>query len=347
MIVISHVTQTLCSPSTIVDFQDYVYHIGSATTDINAIILMLFSQFGALGNNIFFVCSAWFLVNVKKTARKKGFSLLCTVWAISVIVLMIYLGLGQHNISLKGIIKCLFPTTFSNNWYMTCYIIFLFICPYLNRIIANVNQKEHHRIVLFSSALWIFADYLHETLFFPSVVLLWSTIYFLVSYLKLYCQRITTSKRAGLILILIGVSGFIGQVLVTNYLGLHIRILNDKVLRWNSNCNPFYIMIALGSLIIALQSKLRNKGINYLSSLSLFIYLLHENYLFREYTRPYIWQWIYTTFGYKHVILLDLGFAVVLFLVATIISAIYKETIQRLFSKVSDKLYAILGKMYL
>ncbi len=186
----------------------------------------------------------------------------------------------------------------------------------------------------------------HGTLFFPSVVLLWSTIYFLVSYLKLYCQRITTSKRAGLILILIGVSGFIGQVLVTNYLGLHIRILNDKVLRWNSNCNPFYIMIALGSLIIALQSKLRNKYINYLSSLSLFIYLLHENYLFRGYTRPYIWQWIYTTFGYKHVILLDLGFAMVLFLVATIISAIYKETIQRLVNKVSDKLYAILGKMY-
>ena len=346
LIVISHVTQTLGYPSTSVDFQDYVYPIENATTDKNAIILTMFYQFGALGNNIFFICSAWFLVNAKKTARKKGFLLLCTVWTISVIVLMIYFGLGQHNISLKGIAKCLFPTTFSTNWFLTCYIIFLFIYPYLNSVIVHVNQKEHLRIVLFSSFLWIVAGYFYETLFFASRVILWVTIYFLVAYLKLYCKRATSRRKVGLILILIGASGFIGQVLVANYLGLYISVLKDKVLRWNSNCNPFYIMLALGSFIIALQSNLRNKYINYISSLSLFIYLFHENYLFREYTRPYIWQLIYTILGYEHVILLDLGFAVVLFLVSVIISAVYKETIQHFINRIVDKLYAIVSRIY-
>ena len=39
------------------------------------IILMLFRQSGALGNTIFFVCSAWFLIDKDRYARKKLFYL--------------------------------------------------------------------------------------------------------------------------------------------------------------------------------------------------------------------------------------------------------------------------------
>lgn len=105
-------------------------------------------------------------------------------------------------------------------------------------------------------------------------------------------------------------------------------------------------MIAIGSVIVALQATYRNKIINYVSGLSMFIYLIHENYLFRRYTRPAIWQYLYRNYGYSHVVMLDIAFAVILFLLSVVVSSIYKETLQRFVIKISNKLFLILARIY-
>lgn len=347
LIVISHVTQTLGSENTHVGYQDYVILLGNATTDIQVVILMLLRQTGALGNSIFFVCSAWFLVGKKVDTKEKAFSLMSTVWVISIIIMCIYLIVCPSYLSIKDIIKQIFPTCFANNWYMTCYIIFLFIYPLINKLIDIIDQKQLLRITLFCSALWIIMDYVKGDLFFPSVLILWISIYFLIAYLKIYCAHIMQNIRVGITVLIIGIIGYIAQVVVTNYVGLYlIDAFSDDVLRWNTNCSPFYIMISIGSIIIALQMEYKVKFINYISSLSMLVYLIHENYLFRFYTRPAIWQYLYTNFGYSHVVLLDLGVAVILFIVSTIISMIYKETLQRAVTVVSKRIYLCIVKVY-
>ena len=344
LIVISHVTQTLTN--TTGPIKSIAISL-KATTDIQTIVLMLFQQAGALGNTIFFVCSAWFLIDNNKFARKKAFSLFTTVWSVSILVLCIYLLIGNHAITAKEIVKQIFPTTLDNNWYMTCYIIFLFIYPWLNKLISIISQKNLLRIVLFSSFLWIFMCYLKSGLFFASNLILWVTIYFLIAYLRIYCSSIVTSTKIGAILIVVGIIGYIAQVVVTNYVGLYLfSFLSEKVMHWNCGNCPFYIMIALGSLIIASKYDLKSKFINYISSLSMLIYLIHENYLFRNYTRPLIWEYLYKTYTFNHIVLLDLAFAFVLFIVVVIISALYKETIQKLVTKISNKIYPHICNIY-
>ena len=341
---ISHVTQTLAD--TTGPIKSIAISL-KATTDIQTIILMLFQQTGALGNTIFFVCSAWFLIDNNKLARKKAFSLLATVWSVSILVLCIYLLIGNHAITIKEIIKQIFPTTFANNWYMTCYILFLFIYPWLNKLISIISQKNLLRIVLFSSFLWIFMCYLQHGLFFTSSLILWITVYFLIAYLKRYCNSIVTSTKLGVTLIVVGIIGYIGQVVVTNYVGLYLfSFFSEKVMRWNSNICPFYIMIALGALIVALKSNFESKCINYISSLSMLTYLIHENYLFRTHTRPLIWKYLYKTYTFDYVVLLELVYAFVLFIVVAIISALYKETIQKLVTRISNKIYPLICNIY-
>ena len=347
MIVVSHVTQTLGQENTDISYQDYVILLGNATTDVQVLVLTLLRQAGALGNTIFFTCSAWFLVGKAGNARKKAFSLLCTVWCISIVILCLYLFLYPSCLTAKDLIKQIFPTCFANNWYMTCYIIFLFIYPWLNKLIALTDQKGLLGITVFSSSLWIVADYFKGDLFFASPLVLWITIYFLIAYLKLYCEQTMANTKFGFTLLFVGILGYIAQVVVTNYVGLYlIGAFSDKVLRWNNNCCPFYLMIATGSMIIALQATYRIRIINYISGLSMFVYLIHENYLFRRYTRPAIWQYLYLNYGYAHVVILDIAFAVVLFLLSLVVSAIYKETLQRLVAKVSNKLFSILAMIY-
>ena len=76
------------------------------------------------------------------------------------------------------------------------------------------------------------------------------------------------------------------------------------------------------------------------------VYLFHENYLFRTYTRPIIWKYLYKTFTFKNVVILDIAYSLILFVVAVIISLIYKEIIQKFVSKTSDRLYLFVSNIY-
>lgn len=66
LIVISHVVYTLKTVNPYISYNGYVVDLSIATADIWKFILAIFSYFGALGNSIFFICSAWFLLRSSK-----------------------------------------------------------------------------------------------------------------------------------------------------------------------------------------------------------------------------------------------------------------------------------------
>jgi len=346
LIVISHVVQTVESQNTLISYQDYVIPLSNATENVQLLIMSILRYSGALGNTIFFVCSAWFLVGREKKGTQKAFSLLIDIWIISVIYFAIVFCLRQGDLPIKMIIKQFLPTTFANNWYMTCYIIFLLAYPLLNIVINAVSQKQLLRIVAVTSFLWIISDFIKGDLFFPSSIILWCTIYFIIAYVKIYMPGFQNNTKINLILLVVGVIGYIGEVLVTNALGLHISFFAEKLLRWNTNCNPFGIIFSIGALNLFRRMNFKSSLINYISSLSMLIYLIHENILFRTYYRPAIWQWIYINLGYDKILLYTSIYVILLFIIAAVISAVYKETIQKFVYRLSNCMYNAFSKIW-
>lgn len=87
LIVLSHVIQTLTEPNYVLGIGEGTFiNIATATTDLDVLLLALFRICGALGNNMFFICSAWFLVNSKKMSLKKVIRMILDVWIINMIV---------------------------------------------------------------------------------------------------------------------------------------------------------------------------------------------------------------------------------------------------------------------
>ena len=261
-------------------------------------------------------------------------------------MLAVYAVCCPSCLSAETVIQQFLPNVYANNWYITCYIVFLFIYPLLDHILAAVDQRQLLRIALGSSLMWIVGNYIINGMFFWSVILLWCTIYFIMAYIKLYCGRCVDSDKTAAVLIAVGAIGYVAQVLVPNFIALKNEDPYADVLYWNNVSSPFCLMLAIGLFFAAQRSKLRSGAINHISSLSLLVYLFHENVLFRTYTRPAIWQWLYTTFGYSHVVLLDLAYAFVLFLASIAVCAVYKETLHRAVSWIADKLFAPLSKAY-
>ena len=346
-IVISHVVQTLTSENRNLPYSSYIIDISRATTDIQNIILLFFRYFGIWGNSLFFICSTWFLLKSRVYKKKKWFFMFIEIWVVSIVILMITYILLHGNISKNILIKSIFPTLFGNNWYLTCYLLFYPIHPFLNRVIKQMNKTELFRVASCLSVLYIFLDFIKADWFFPSILILWLTIYFIMSYMQKYLMKYADNLKWNILLLVLNFACFVSIVLLTEVGGLHFSFLSGKMMHWINNCNPFLIFMSIAMFNIARNIHFKNRFINYISGLSLLIYIIHENLILRTYYRPAIWNYVYNNYGYDYVVGWVFILTIIIFFFGVFVAAIYAETIQKIMVIISDRIYSILKKNYL
>ena len=346
LVVISHVIQTLYSNNSYVAMTDYILDISTATTNIQQLILANLRYSGALGNNIFLICSAWFLLENDKVDKKKIFHMLMDVWVISIIILIAVYIIRGGNLPINLIIKQILPTTFENNWYITCYLLFYPLHPFLNRLINSMDRKTLLKSTLVLLFLYVCVNYIFPERFFSSHIILWITLYFAIAYMKYFLVDLSNNIKFNILLFGIGFVGNIGIICLTNFLGLRFEVFSDKLLRWNVNCSPFLLLIAVSMFNNARSIHFENNIVNYVSSLSLLIYIFHENMLLRTFYRPQMWNYVYKQFGYEHILLWTFILVVLVFSFGLIASIIYRNTVEKIVTIACDWLYPILQKIY-
>lgn len=348
IIVLCHTTQSLGDPSTEYAYLGYVLNQQVATRSIQHIVLTLFRYLGTLGNDIFFVCSAWFLCgDEKKSSSKKILQMVLDCWVISIVYLLIFLTVGgslpfEINISKKDIIRSIFPTIFSNNWYIVCYMIFYAISPWLNLIISKMTKKELLHTDIIMGALYYGIAYICMDAFFVNNLIRFIVMFFLVSYIKLYMNETFANIRVNYVLLIIGIGGTIGVAVSINYLGLWITRLGSGLLRWVNMSNPFLLMIAISSFYIFRKMEFRNYTINKAARLSLLVYLIHENLLVRSYFRPLIFYYIYIRFGYDYILIWDLLLFICTFIYSVLVSLAYSSSLQVVTNHMSKYFYTVI-----
>ena len=346
MIVISHLAQSYGTLHINLPVaQEYFYNLEIASTNINNIIMLLLRSLGAVGNDIFFICTAWFLVDSQKSNKKKIIEMLLDVWVINIAFLLI-LKNGGVNVGKKDEIKAILPNTFALNWYITCYVIFYIIYPYLNKMIEKLKKKELLFLSLFMLFLYSIMNTIKGGLFFTSNLIVFVTIYLCVAYIKKYMIKTISNKKIDRTIAILAVIFYILTIILLNALGTRISVLNSKMLHFVKTENPLFLLFAFSLFNLFRSRNFVNKGINNLSKLTLYIYVIHENSLFRTYIRPYIFVFIKDNMGYDLLPLWTILSAVLLFIASAILSWIYKVTLHKLIVKFVNKNYEKVRKLY-
>lgn len=342
LIIVNHVVQTLCEPNEYIPYQDYLLNIENPTGSAVIVVLAILRYSGSLGNTLFFVCSAWFLLDKEVSNKRKLYFMAADLWVFSILFLLVTLIMSGGRIAPQLIVKSVFPVIFSSNWYVTCYILFSLICPFLNWIITKMTQVQLLESSIFGGVLYLLMNWIKTDLFFSSSLILWVTLYFIMAYAKNYMSNFFANIRINIILILIGLFGNCGVILLTNFIGYH----GLKLTYWNNLCNPLLVMAAMGLVHIAYRAEFKNKFINYISSASLLIYIIHENILVRTYCRPAIWQYIYEKCNYKHILLWVFVYSLGIFVVSFLISIGYKTFLQKAVHSITNKIMSLISRIY-
>lgn len=205
------------------------------------------------------------------------------------------IGLWRINDVVK--VRMFFPFT-SRIWYfMTLYLLVLVLSPFLNKALTALSKKEYTQLVVilfFMFSVWTVFSQLEQT----SHVIRLDKIYELLNGKSLY--------------------GFIYMYILGGYLRLHVPCHNKAKFRYliifavltvinillskyvysysnisTANNNPFVVLQGLCLVMFFRDLKFRSKAINYITSVNLGVYMIHEQFLVRN----KIWNdW----FGFLH-----------------------------------------------
>lgn len=313
--------------------------IQSVTTDPQTFLLQLCWNFAGFGNGVFIVSSCWFLVTDDRMNKRKIWNIMADVWIISVLFLTTaFIGL-EDKLERNDILFSLFPTTFGINWFVTCYLIIYAAHPALNTVIRSLDRKGVLRTTLVLFILYSCFSMLLDSMFFTSALICWVMIYFVVAYVKLYIRRIADDTRVNLWGIALGIIVLCGYMLCVDIVGTHYGMSSRRPMLWTEFSNPFMIMLCLCAFNLARKIRFENRTVNYVSGLTLLIYVIHENIIVREYYRPKVWNCIYEHYGYGHVILWLFVFAAILFTAALTVGIAYRLTLQKQVIWCSNFLY--------
>lgn len=342
LIVTSHVIQTFGYDSPYIADTSYVVNYTVPSANIQHLIVAIFSFSGNFGNAVFFACSAWFLLESKKASIKKWFFLFVEIWVISVIILGITYLHRNGAIDKTIILHSFLPSTFGNNWYLSCYLLFYPIHTFLNKLIQGMSQTQLFRTAAILFLLYSVLSYLRGGLFFPSMLITWIMIYFVVAYIKYYREDLANNKVIPLTAFFLSAFAMVAVVTATNFLGLRYSFFSGRLLQGFSMSNPFLLICAVSLLLLAQQAThLKSRSINYLAKQTVLIYLIHENGILGTYYRPMLVRFCYVHFGYNYLLLEVFILASLVFTASLVISILYDLSVRRFVKSLSEKVCAL------
>ena len=324
LIILSHCTQTL---EKFTDFQ-------APTTDIQLLILRFFRFDGQLGNIIFVIASSWFLLDSKKVKNNKAIQLALNSQVISVGIMVVFVLSSlvlkfRINYSADFFLHNIFPDLFEQVWFIPTYIIFYLIHPYLNEMVHLLTQRGH-----FFACVFIFAFYgiCGRPAF--SRLMGFIMIFIVTAYVKKYCSSLYNTPKKCFLIWLIATLLFIAAVIAKNFLAMKIAYFKSFP-EMNELTSVFLLPMMLSLFLVFLNLNFYNKFVNYLSSLSIFVYCIHENALVRETLRPRYYEFVIDRFGDEYLLLYDLVLFVMLTILSFLASSIYKAISQKTVDRIS------------
>ena len=148
-----------------------------------------------------------------------------------------------------------------------------------------------------------------------------------------------------ILLIIFAVIGQAGIILINNFLESKFNYPNSRTLRWSmTNSNPLYIVAAIAALFLVRTSAFHSRTINYISSLSMLIYIVHENILIKAYYRPRAISYVYSLLGGDHMLLGLFLLTAAMLALSLAVSAVYGLFLRKHVRALSERIFEVCKK---
>lgn len=245
-------------------------------TLINNAVLDFLIIGGKIGVAVFVLISGYFGIS-SEFRLKKLIKLLVQVLFYSLSFGIIHILL-TGNISLKELIKMVFPITCSSYWFMTSYCILYVLTPYINKLFRSLNKRELINLLAIIGVLscGIFATFSVRR--GVNDLFIFVFLYMAGGYINVYCMQ-KKYKYTLLIAIISYFSIFAMQILA--------ELTDLFPVNYFIELSSLPVIICAMSLVLYFKNiKFQSNFVNFFSRSTLGVYLIHEN----MYVREFLWE---------------------------------------------------------
>lgn len=313
-----------------------VLNLNIPTANIQYIIILLLKNCGMIGNDIFIACSAYFLLNDNCVKIKKIGQIICDSFVVSVSISLVLYLLKFPGVTTRLFIKSFFPILTNATWFITCYLILYIIHPALNRVIINMNKIRLLSIVLLMLFFYSILGMIYRNAYYYNDLVGFIIIYFIVAYIKIYLSKFASNNRLNVRLLTIVICLHLFITILFCLMGYWCKTDMISMLRFNTNINPLFILIALFALNIACNSGIDTKYITRFSKLSMLIYIIHRNTIINGIVKYSFFDYYFLKHQYSHILFLCIMYACIALTLSLIFSVIYKKSIQKIAYKIFE-----------
>lgn len=210
----------------------------------------------------------------------------CLFYRIAFVVLMCILGISLTKVELS---HELFILNMEEYWFLKNYLLLYCLSPFINKLINNINKIEYKRLLFACIIIFSIIPFFTGNIsFFNDGYSLYNFIYLYLigGYLKKYPIDIKKLRMKSIVIFFscVLINYFI-NILSTYLLGINV-VLDDFLLHIKSfyifYSNPIIIIQTIAYFLFFTTLNFKNKVINTISTLTLGIYLIHDNNLLRD-----------------------------------------------------------------
>ena len=233
---------------------------------------------------IFMMMSGYFLVRSTKFSLTKFLKLLLQVLFYSLVSLTIEC-IVNNSINFEIVYKHFFSLIFGEQWFVGCYLLIYLFHPFINKLLNSLERKPLHILVILVLITSTVITTIFNTEFYLNRLLSMFSLYLFGAFIYLERDAKWNTKKVGMIITLLSAFIIIGLIVLLTYLASINTDIQGFALDRNSIPT---IVFAFGVLIWVSNSKgFTSKTINYISSFSLGIYLIHDT---DGFIREWLWK---------------------------------------------------------
>ncbi len=284
----------------------------------------------------------------QKFKLKRIFRLLGEVWFYTISIWGIYIlskiVMGTFCFSFDffaDTVKVFFPVLFSYYWFVTAYIILMFLTPFFNKFILIMDKRMYQIFLATLIAIFfvlkgglpeIFSG-MSEGRLIPVFVM-----YFIAGYIKKYVDNRKANSKKHLV---IAISAYLLLYVTCVGIGIFGTLLeSETIIRycyfWRPLNSPIVLVINVELFLALLKMKSRkSKLINSIASNTFGVYLIHANGIVAGVVLPRIFP-IYKEINSLRLLFYSIGAVLTVYTGCTLIDIVRQKTVEKLWLQLLD-----------
>lgn len=220
---------------------------------------------------------------------QKFMKLFLEVMFYKVSIALIFICIGYRPYSWNHIIKELLPITNVELGFVSCYLLFFLLIPFMNVLIKSMTQRQHLNLVIALLFIYTALGTIPKLTVTMNYVSWFCVLYFIASYIRLYPFPQKDNVRfwgwSTIVLVLLSILSVISIAMLASYIGKG----TGKIYFFMIDSNKIFpVLIGITSFLFFKEVKIpQSKFINTVAASTFGVLLIHAN---SDTMRHWLWK---------------------------------------------------------